>query len=97
MRERRDVADLRLLCSGPGKLCQALGITLDLQGTDLVRSGRLWIAPGPPIAEVSVSGRIGISQAKDHPWRFWATDCPFVSAHRRGVPLSEEEFGETMG
>jgi DNA-3-methyladenine glycosylase len=89
MRHRRGVDDLRLLCSGPGKLCQALGITLDLQGTDLVRSDRLGIAPGPQIAEVSVSGRIGISQAKDHPWRFWATDSPFVSAHRRGEPLSK--------
>jgi DNA-3-methyladenine glycosylase len=97
MRERRGIENLSLLCSGPGKLSQALGITLDVQGTDLVRSDRLWIAPGPPIAEVSVSGRIGISQARDHLWRYWETDSPFVSAHRRGEPLSEEEFGKAMG
>ena len=88
MRRRRGVADERLLCSGPGKLCQALGIGLDWQGTDLVTSDRLWISPGPSVTEIAVSGRIGISRGQEHQWRFWETGNPHVSAHRRGVPLS---------
>lgn len=89
MQQRRGVEVERQLCSGPGKLCRALGITLDLQGTDLVTSERLWIAAGNRVTGVLVSGRIGISQAMDDPWRYWATGNPHVSAHRRGVPHLE--------
>ena len=83
MRVRRGVERTTLLCSGPGRLCQALGIGLDLHGTDLVTSGRLWIAPGEPVQDVSVSGRIGISRGQEHPWRFWVSGNSHVSAHRR--------------
>jgi DNA-3-methyladenine glycosylase len=86
MQQRRGVVEERQLCSGPGKLCQAMGITLDLQGTDLVTNDRLWIGAGERVADVSVSGRIGISRAIDDPWRYWVTGNPHVSAHRRGVP-----------
>src|SRR5919112_6527086 len=55
MRARRGLDDERLLCSGPGKLCQALGIGLDLHGTDLVTSARLWISPGQSPSDVSTS------------------------------------------
>jgi DNA-3-methyladenine glycosylase len=88
MRARRGVADDRRLCSGPGKLCQALGIALDLHGTDLVTSDRLWIASGQSVGAVSISGRIGVSKGQEQPWRYWVTGNPHVSAHRRGVPLS---------
>ena len=87
MQERRRTVDLRALCSGPGKLCQAMAIRLDQQGTDLVTSDTLWFAPGDPVNAISVSGRIGISQAKEDPWRYWETGSPFVSAHRRGEPF----------
>ena len=89
MRARRGVEDERLLCSGPGKLCQALGISLDMQGTDLVTSELLWISPGEQAREISSSGRIGISRATEQPWRFWVTGNPHVSAHRRAIPLPE--------
>jgi DNA-3-methyladenine glycosylase len=89
MRLRRGVADDRLLCSGPGRLCQALGITLDLHGVDLVTSERLWIAPGEPAREIAMSGRIGISRGQEHPWRYWIAGNPYVSAHRRGVPHAD--------
>jgi DNA-3-methyladenine glycosylase len=89
MRERRGVEEARLLCSGPGKLCQALGISLDRHGTDLVTSDALWIAAGEPVTKISTSGRIGISRAREHPWRYWVTGDPNVSAHRHGVALSE--------
>ncbi len=85
MRLRRGTDRLNLFCSGPGRLCQALGIDLDLHGTDLVTSKRLWIAPGETVAEISVSGRIGISRGQEHPWRFWASGNPHVSANRRAL------------
>ena len=86
MQRRRGTDRLPLLCSGPGRLCQALGIALDWHGADLVTSDRLWIAPGEPAAEVSISRRIGISRGQEHPWRFWVTGSPHVSAHRRAWP-----------
>jgi DNA-3-methyladenine glycosylase len=87
MRIRRglDLEEKRLLCSGPGKLCQALAIGLDLHGIDLVTSDRLWIAPGESPSNVSTSGRIGIARGQAHPWRFWITGSPHVSAHRRAL------------
>ena len=88
MRRRRGVEDERLLCSGPGKLCQALGISLDLHGMDLVMSERLWIAAGAPVTRVATSGRIGISRARDEPLRFWESGNPHVSAHRRELSAS---------
>ena len=83
MRARRGTDRPTLLCSGPGRLCQALEIGLDLHGTDLATSARLWIARGEPVVDVSVSGRIGISRGQERPWRFWVTGNPHVSAHRR--------------
>src|SRR5918997_3175909 len=89
MRIRRGLDEERLLCSGPGKLCQALAIGLDLHGTDLVTSDRLWISPGESPSNVSTSGRIGISRGQAHPWRYWITDNPHVSAHRRALSLTD--------
>ena len=89
MRARRGIEDERLLCSGPGKLCEALAISLDLHGTDLVSSDRLWISPGETPRDVSTSGRIGISRGQAHPWRFWVTSNPHVSAHRRALSLTD--------
>ena len=91
MQQRRGLDDVRALCSGPGKLCQAMAIRLDQQGTDLVTSDTLWFAAGEPISAISVSGRIGISRARDDPWRYWETGSPFVSAHRRGEPFTGED------
>ena len=89
MRTRRGVMDERLLCSGPGKLCQALGIGLDRHGTDLSTSDSLWISLGDRAREISTSSRIGISRGQEHPWRFWITGNPHVSAHRRALPAAE--------
>jgi DNA-3-methyladenine glycosylase len=89
MRLRRGTDRLTLLCSGPGRLCQALGIGLDMHGTDLVTSDRLWIAAGETAEDVSLSDRIGISRGQEHPWRFWVTGNPHVSAHRRAWPTPD--------
>lgn len=84
MRVRRGVEPLRLLCSGPGRLCQAMGIALTDHGLDLVTSDRIWLCPGPSPRQIAASGRIGVSRGGEPPWRFFVADSPFVSAHRRG-------------
>jgi DNA-3-methyladenine glycosylase len=89
MKTRRGLTDERRLCSGPGKLCQALGIGLEMHGTDLVNSDSLWISPGEPVCDVSTSGRVGISRGLEHPWRYWMTGNPHVSAHRRALPAMD--------
>jgi DNA-3-methyladenine glycosylase len=82
MIERRGCARLRDLCSGPGKLTQALGITLADNGCDL-EAGPVLIRPGPAAwrkVAVSPGRRIGISKAVELPWRFCVTGSRFLSA-----------------
>lgn len=69
MRERRGVADPRLLCSGPGRLTQALGIDGAHDGADVSRPPFALTPPDGPVA-VSTTRRIGISKAVELPWRF---------------------------
>ncbi len=95
MRQRRGLDDLRTLCSGPGKLCQALGITLDAHGTDLLGGGSLRLEPGPAPHAIDHGVRIGICRAVDDPLRFWEAGSPYVSAHRRGVRWVAPARGET--
>lgn len=77
MRQRRGLHELRGLCSGPGKLCQALavsrahdGLAVDAQPFALAPGGAAGIVTGP---------RIGISRAVDLPWRFGEAGSRFVS------------------
>ena len=70
MAARRHLNDPRILCAGPGRLCQALGITRAHDGHDLTLPGGLWVADGPAPRAVVRSPRIGISVAMDRPWRF---------------------------
>lgn len=78
MRERRGGVDDRLLCSGPGRLGQALGITRAQDGLPLDRAPfELRPAAGPQ--ELLVGVRIGISKAIDMPWRFGLHGSRFVS------------------
>ena len=82
MRQRRGVEAVRALCSGPGKLTQALGIGLQDNGTDLER-GAVTVGPRPPAwrdVAVSADRRIGITKAVELPWRFCATGSRFISA-----------------
>lgn len=81
MRERRGLDRIEHLCSGPGKLTQALAISLHDNGCDLAR-GPVVIS-APPAAwrdvEIGVSRRIGITKAPDLPWRFCAAGSRFTS------------------
>ena len=78
MRARRGVDDVRLLCSGPGKLGQAMGVTRALNGADLAAAPFELTAPASAF-EVVAGPRIGISKAMDVPWRFGLAGSRFVS------------------
>ena len=78
MRRRRGVDDDRLLCSGPGRLGQALGITGAYDGLPLNRPP-FELLPATAAADVVSGVRIGISKAKDLPWRFGLAGSRFVS------------------
>ena len=83
MKERRQTAEGRLLCSGPGRLCQALAITGDHDGMPLDHPSFEVREPGQPV-DVGVSPRIGISRAAETPWRFTRAGSPFVSGRSAG-------------
>jgi DNA-3-methyladenine glycosylase len=78
MRRRRGIADERLLCSGPGRLCEALGITGAHDGLAL---------DAPPFrllarrheCEIAVGPRIGITKAVEHPWRYGLKGSRYLS------------------
>jgi DNA-3-methyladenine glycosylase len=81
MRARRGVDAVRQLCSGPGKLTQALGIGLHQNGADLSR-GPVVFSPRRRAwrdVEISVDTRIGITRAAELPWRFCAAGSRFLS------------------
>lgn len=78
------------LARGPGNLAQALGITLDDLGTDLLADHgdhvdtRVRLGPEPTrTPKVTAGPRVGVSKAADVPWRFWIEGDPTVSAYRR--------------
>ncbi|MEA2353939.1 MAG: DNA-3-methyladenine glycosylase [Solirubrobacteraceae bacterium] len=84
MRARRGRVRLDDLCSGPGKLTQALGIGLERNAGDL-EAGPVRIEPGPagwPDAGISASPRVGITRAVELPWRFCVRGNPCVSRPR---------------
>jgi DNA-3-methyladenine glycosylase len=85
MRRRRVLTDERLLCSGPGRLCEALGITVAQNGMPL---------DVPPFAlfarthnvEIAVGPRIGITKAAELPWRYGLKDSRFLSKPFQTLP-----------
>ena len=86
----RQISDVRLLASGPGRLTQAMQITLDHNGVDMTdpKSG-LHILQGKKRPAVATT-RIGITKAADRPWRFVDPESLFVSrkvrSHRSATP-----------
>ncbi|MGB8628791.1 MAG: DNA-3-methyladenine glycosylase [Xanthobacteraceae bacterium] len=78
MRRRRGLSDVRLLCSGPGRVCEALGITRAGNGLALdeppfqllARNGEVEVVAGP---------RIGLTKAVEKPWRYGLKDSRFLS------------------
>jgi DNA-3-methyladenine glycosylase len=78
MRRRRGLADERLLCSGPGRLCEALGITSAHNGLALDRPPFHLLARDKDVEIVS-GPRIGISKAAELPWRYGLKGSRFLS------------------
>lgn len=81
MRRRRGLEDLRLLCAGPGRVGQALGVDAGFNGKALDAPPFVLIAaPGeqPPV-QVEVGPRIGITKAAEVPWRFGEKGSRFLS------------------
>ncbi|MBR5093603.1 MAG: DNA-3-methyladenine glycosylase [Oscillospiraceae bacterium] len=83
MARRRGTDELRQLCSGPGKLCQALGIGMEQYGADLCGE-ELYLLDRPAVspARICVSPRVNVDYAlgyRDRPWRFFLQESPFVS------------------
>ena len=83
MKKNRGKDSLRDLCSGPGKLCQALGVNKNHNGRQLIATP-LRIAEGEPVTEdeIVATPRINIDyagEAKDWPWRFYIKGNLFIS------------------
>jgi DNA-3-methyladenine glycosylase len=78
MRERRGVEDVRLLCSGPGRLTQALGVTREHDGLALDRPP-FELHPRAADVEIVTGPRIGITKAVERPWRYGLAGSRFVS------------------
>jgi DNA-3-methyladenine glycosylase len=84
MAANRGVDDPGLLCRGPARLAQALGVDRSMDGIDLLRSEALWLEPGDPVPAdgAAVTRRIGISVGTDRPLRWleagsrWASPTP---------------------
>ena len=78
MRRRRGLADPRLLCAGPGRVCQALGITAAHNGLALDELPFRLLARTVETAVVA-GPRIGITKAAEKPWRYGLKDSAFLS------------------
>jgi DNA-3-methyladenine glycosylase len=78
MQRRRGTCVERLLCSGPGRLCQALGITRAHNGLRLDRAPFTLLARKEAV-ELVAGPRIGISKAAELPWRYGLAGSPFLS------------------
>jgi DNA-3-methyladenine glycosylase len=78
MRRRRGLKDERLLCSGPGRLCEALGITGVHNSLPLDRAPFALFAPSGPVA-IALGPRIGLTKALDLPWRYGLQGSRFLS------------------
>lgn len=79
MRRRRGLKDERLLCSGPGRLGEALGITRDKHNGLRLDRAPFQIFARERIPEIIAGPRIGISRAVELPWRYGMKDSRFVS------------------
>jgi DNA-3-methyladenine glycosylase len=78
MRRRRRLRDERALCSGPGKLCEALAVTRRHNGLPLDRAP-FELRARSEKAEIATGVRIGITKAAEKPWRYGLKGSPFLS------------------
>ncbi|WP_372457774.1 DNA-3-methyladenine glycosylase [Nocardioides nematodiphilus] len=81
-RSRRLGASDRDLARGPARLCRALDITLDMNGTDLRQGEPVSLRLQEPVTAYEAGPRVGLRGAPERPWRFWIAGDPTVSAYR---------------
>jgi len=81
MQNRRGLDKVIDLCRGPARFCEAFDVNRALDGWDLTRGERLWIAPNSEIVdfEIACSPRIGVTSAKKIPLRYFVRGSEFVS------------------
>ena len=79
MKERRGTEKLLNLCSGPGKLCKAFGITKEQNGLPIEAPFTIFDAPSISDRDIVIDTRIGITRAAELPWRFSLRGNPHVS------------------
>jgi DNA-3-methyladenine glycosylase len=82
MRERRGMTSIRQLCAGPGRLCQALGVSIAHNGFSL-SSPPFELQPRARIPSLVAGPRVGISRAVERPWRFTLAGSRFLSRPAR--------------
>ena len=85
MRRRRGIRDERLLCAGPGRLCEALAITDAYNGAALDKAPFALFARTAPV-EIMAGPRIGIAKAAELPWRYGWAGSRFLSRPFRANP-----------
>lgn len=73
------------LAAGPGRLCQAMGIDLSLNGADLARPPLYILPPDGESLPIVQTTRIGITRSMELPWRFYERGCPAVSVRDRAA------------
>ena len=78
MAERRGIGKLEALCSGPGRLCQALGVTMAHNGLPIDQAP-FGLTPALEVPIIAVGPRIGITKAVDEPWRFGLAGSRYLS------------------
>ena len=87
MKQRRQLEDVRQLCSGPGKLTRALNVPATFHGSSLCRDAKRAFHLRRPLEaaiQTIADARVGISRAADLPWRITLKDSRFVSRPPKG-------------
>jgi DNA-3-methyladenine glycosylase len=93
MQRRRGLEKIEDLCSGPGKLTRALGITLRHNGADVTRGPLTIHAPARETAvEIATSSRIGLTKNPDWPLRFFIQGSRFVSGAKLKRNVETDDF-----
>ena len=85
MRARRSRERTLELCSGPGRLTQAFGVTRSEDGADLVEGGSLWVERASRSEATGTGTRVGVHETM-RSWRYWLEGNEFVSRGRPGPP-----------
>jgi DNA-3-methyladenine glycosylase len=94
MRRRRGLSDMRLLCAGPGRVCEALGIAAAHNGLALDQAPFVLFARTGE-AEVIAGPRIGITKAAEKPWRYGLKGSAFLSKPFRGMAKARSRKVDT--